>query len=55
VAAVVERALTASRPRLPNLVGTDARMVVTLKRLLPTRAVDAILTRTMGLPQRSSD
>ncbi|MET9532953.1 MULTISPECIES: hypothetical protein [unclassified Streptomyces] len=55
VAAVVERALTASRPRPRYLVGTDARTTVALKRLLPTRTVDALLTRAMGLPRRSSD
>jgi NAD(P)-dependent dehydrogenase (short-subunit alcohol dehydrogenase family) len=55
VAAVVERALTTSRPRARYLVGSDARMAVTLSRLLPTRTADALLSRTMGLPRRMSD
>ncbi|MGI5191649.1 SDR family NAD(P)-dependent oxidoreductase [Promicromonospora sp. CA-289599] len=49
VAAVVERALTARRPRTRYLVGADARMVVTMKQLLPARTVDRILSRVMGL------
>jgi NAD(P)-dependent dehydrogenase (short-subunit alcohol dehydrogenase family) len=52
VAVVVERALTTSRPRPRYLVGADARMVVALNRVLPTRVVDGIVARTMGLPRR---
>jgi NAD(P)-dependent dehydrogenase (short-subunit alcohol dehydrogenase family) len=55
VAAVVERALTTSRPRARYLVGNDARTVVTLSRLLPTRTMDALLSRTMGLPRQTPD
>jgi NAD(P)-dependent dehydrogenase (short-subunit alcohol dehydrogenase family) len=55
VAAVVERALTTSRPRARYLVGTDARIAVALSRFLPTRTMDAGLSRTMGLPRRMSD
>ncbi|MES4886224.1 SDR family NAD(P)-dependent oxidoreductase [Streptomyces sp. NPDC000349] len=55
VAAVVERALTVRRPRPRYLVGADARMVVTMKRLLPARTVDTVLSRVMGLPRRPSD
>ncbi|QBS43467.1 SDR family oxidoreductase [Nocardia sp. CS682] len=55
VAVVVERALTARRPRPRYLVGTDAHITVALKRLLPARTMDTLLTRTMGLPPRSSD
>lgn len=52
VAAVVERALTVRRPRTRYLVGADARMVVTMKQLLPARTVDVVLSRIMGLPRR---
>jgi NAD(P)-dependent dehydrogenase (short-subunit alcohol dehydrogenase family) len=55
VAAVVERALTTSRPRARYLVGTDARTTVTLSRLLPTRTMDALLSRAVGLPRRIPD
>jgi short-subunit dehydrogenase len=57
VAAVVERALTTSRPRARYLVGTDARTIVTLSRFLPARAMDAVLSRAVGMPlsQLSSD
>jgi NAD(P)-dependent dehydrogenase (short-subunit alcohol dehydrogenase family) len=55
VATVVERALTTSRPRARYLVGTDARIAVALSRFLPTRTMDAGLSRTMGLPRRMSD
>lgn len=52
VAAVVERALTARRPRPRYLVGADARLIIAMKRLLPTRSMDAALSRIMGLPRR---
>ncbi|MEU7145382.1 SDR family NAD(P)-dependent oxidoreductase [Nocardia sp. NPDC046473] len=55
IATVVERVLTARRPRPRYLVGTDARIALALKRLLPTRTMDTLLTRTMRLPRRSSD
>lgn len=51
VAAVVERALTVSRPRERYLVGADARMTVALRRHLPTRKMDAMLCKAIGLPQ----
>jgi NAD(P)-dependent dehydrogenase (short-subunit alcohol dehydrogenase family) len=55
VAAVVERALTTSRPRARYLVGADARTVVTLSRFLPAWTMDALLSRSVGLPRRMSD
>jgi NAD(P)-dependent dehydrogenase (short-subunit alcohol dehydrogenase family) len=45
VAAAVERALTAPRPRARYLVGADARAGVALRAALPTPALDAALTR----------
>ncbi|MBB4682584.1 NAD(P)-dependent dehydrogenase (short-subunit alcohol dehydrogenase family) [Amycolatopsis jiangsuensis] len=53
VAEVVERALTTSRPRVRYLVGADSRVTVALSRLLPTGAMDALLTRAVGLPRRA--
>lgn len=53
VAAVVERALTAPRPRPRYLVGADARTTVTLSRLLPSRIMDAVMTRAIGLPRQA--
>jgi NAD(P)-dependent dehydrogenase (short-subunit alcohol dehydrogenase family) len=45
VAKVVERALTARRPRTRYLVGPDAFAQVALDTLLPDRAVDALEAR----------
>lgn len=50
VAATVERALTARCPRPRMLVGPDARTLVTMKKLLPTRALDSVWARNLGLP-----
>ena len=49
VAKAVEHALTARRPRTRYLVGADARIQVTLDRVLPARAGDAVEARLMGL------
>jgi NAD(P)-dependent dehydrogenase (short-subunit alcohol dehydrogenase family) len=48
VAAAVERQLTRRRPRPRTLVGGDARMIVAMKALLPTRALDAVWARGVG-------
>jgi NAD(P)-dependent dehydrogenase (short-subunit alcohol dehydrogenase family) len=47
VAAVVERALTAARPRYRYLVGRDAKVAGALERFLPDRVMSA-LVRRMG-------
>ena len=49
VAEVVERALTVRRPRARYVVGTDARVLITLRQLLPDRAMDAVEARMMGI------
>jgi NAD(P)-dependent dehydrogenase (short-subunit alcohol dehydrogenase family) len=49
VAKVVERALTARRPRARYVVGVDARALITARQLLPDRAMDAVEARMMGL------
>ncbi len=55
VAAVVERALTAKCPRPRYQVGADAHLLVALSRVLPARAMDALLARSIGLPRRPPD
>jgi NAD(P)-dependent dehydrogenase (short-subunit alcohol dehydrogenase family) len=49
VAKVVAHALTASRPRTRYLVGADARVMATLKKLLPDRLRDRLVARATGL------
>jgi len=52
VAAAVERALTATRPRARYLVGTDARLQAVVGTALPTRAADAAIARFAGIPSK---
>jgi NAD(P)-dependent dehydrogenase (short-subunit alcohol dehydrogenase family) len=47
VARAVHHALTARRPRTRYLVGGEARMMVTLSRLLGDRGLDALIARRM--------
>jgi NAD(P)-dependent dehydrogenase (short-subunit alcohol dehydrogenase family) len=49
VAKVVEQALTARRPRTRYLVGRDAKLRAAMRALLPDRAWDALLARSMRL------
>jgi NAD(P)-dependent dehydrogenase (short-subunit alcohol dehydrogenase family) len=49
VAATIERALTASRPRTRYLVGADARGQALLARILPDRVLDWLIARLSGL------
>jgi len=48
VAAVVGRAVTARRPRTRYLVGKDAVAQAWLSRVLPDRAMDAVIRRAMS-------
>jgi NAD(P)-dependent dehydrogenase (short-subunit alcohol dehydrogenase family) len=50
VAEAIHHALTARRPRLRYPVGTDARLLVTLPRVVPERALDPLRLRALGLP-----
>ena len=50
-AQVIERALSARRPRGHYLVGVDARIQATLA-MLPARATDAATRLLMGQPRR---
>jgi NAD(P)-dependent dehydrogenase (short-subunit alcohol dehydrogenase family) len=47
VADVIARALTARRPRARYLVGREAKMRAYLAKLLPDRAMDALVARTL--------
>jgi NAD(P)-dependent dehydrogenase (short-subunit alcohol dehydrogenase family) len=49
VARVIERALTAARPRARYTAGRDALLLVSLRRLLPDRALDALFGHLTGL------
>jgi NAD(P)-dependent dehydrogenase (short-subunit alcohol dehydrogenase family) len=49
VARKIERALTRPRPRTRYSVGVDAKLSLFLNRVLPDRAIDAILGRLVGL------
>ena len=51
VAAAIEKALTAERPRARYLVGADARAQVALRAALPTRALDYSWSRATNQPR----
>jgi NAD(P)-dependent dehydrogenase (short-subunit alcohol dehydrogenase family) len=53
VAAVVERALTARRPKARYVVGAGPRVAAGLVPMLPTRVSDALLARMSGVPRRA--
>jgi hypothetical protein len=48
VARVIEHALTASRPRTRYVVGRDAKVRARLAHVLPDRAFDALIHRTLS-------
>ena len=50
IARVITRAVTAQRPRTRYLINPVAKGVVTMSRLLPGRAYDAVIRRQYGLP-----
>jgi NAD(P)-dependent dehydrogenase (short-subunit alcohol dehydrogenase family) len=52
VAAAIERALTARRPKMRYPVGKDARLGVIFKRLLPDRWFEAAMRRALKFPKR---
>jgi NAD(P)-dependent dehydrogenase (short-subunit alcohol dehydrogenase family) len=52
VAATIEKALTARRPRARYVVGASARVQAFLARLTPTGVLDAVLRAGTGVPRR---
>lgn len=52
VAKVIEHALTARRPKTRYLVGRDAKVQARLRRLIPDRAFDRLVARTMATADR---
>lgn len=49
VAGAVLKALTARRPRTRYRVGADARVGITVRKLVPDRLMDRLISRTTGL------
>ena len=49
VAKVVARALTAKRPKARYVVGHDAWLRIALARFLPSRVLDPLIMRSLGL------
>jgi NAD(P)-dependent dehydrogenase (short-subunit alcohol dehydrogenase family) len=52
VAAAIERALTARRPRARYVVGVGPKAQATLSGLTPTPVMDAVLGRLLGVPRK---
>jgi NAD(P)-dependent dehydrogenase (short-subunit alcohol dehydrogenase family) len=50
IADAVASAATARRPRTRYRVGFGARPLIALRRVLPDRAFDALITRSSGVP-----
>jgi NAD(P)-dependent dehydrogenase (short-subunit alcohol dehydrogenase family) len=46
---VIERAVTAERPRARYIVGADARAQIALRTVLPARTYDTLLARMLGV------
>jgi NAD(P)-dependent dehydrogenase (short-subunit alcohol dehydrogenase family) len=51
VAARIEHALTATRPRARYLVGLDAQLMARAKQVLPPAVLDRLVARAMGFPK----
>ena len=54
VAAAVEHALTAPRPKTRYVIGLDAYLQLLMAKLVPDRLRDAIVVRALGLPTARS-
>ena len=52
VAQAIRHALTSERPKACYPVGKDARLFVTLPRLLPTSVLNALRRRLFGMPSK---
>jgi NAD(P)-dependent dehydrogenase (short-subunit alcohol dehydrogenase family) len=53
VAATVEKALTASRPKARYVVGVGPRLQAVMAGLTPTPVLDAALSRALGVPRKA--
>ena len=51
IAEVIVKAVTTGRPRTRYLINAVAKSMLATRRLLPTRASDAVLARQYGLPR----
>lgn len=51
IAEVIVKAVTAGTPRTRYLINAVAKLMLATRRLLPTRASDAVLARQYGLPR----
>lgn len=51
IADTIGKAVTARRPRTRYATGFGARPLIALRRVLPDRAFDAIISRAVGLPR----
>jgi NAD(P)-dependent dehydrogenase (short-subunit alcohol dehydrogenase family) len=49
VAAAIEQALTADKPKARYVVGVDAKAQVAMSAALPTRVLDAVLAKATGI------
>jgi NAD(P)-dependent dehydrogenase (short-subunit alcohol dehydrogenase family) len=53
-AKIIRKALTARRPKTRYLLGRDAKGAIRMKRLLPDRTWDRLVTRIAKVPKRDS-
>ncbi|MGX1566188.1 oxidoreductase [Streptomyces sp. NPDC055506] len=51
IADAIAKAVTARRPRTRYATGFGARPLITLRRLLPDRAFDTVISRAVGVPR----
>ncbi|MFE2350091.1 oxidoreductase [Kitasatospora cineracea] len=51
IADAIAKAVTARRPRTRYATGFGARPLIALRRILPDRAFDAVISRAVGLPR----
>ncbi|MGW0134299.1 hypothetical protein [Streptomyces sp. NPDC003299] len=51
IADAIAKAVTARRPKTRYATGFGARPLIALRRLLPDRAFDTVISRAIGLPR----
>ena len=52
VARVILDAIESPRPRPRYRVAAMARLLIPLRRVLPDRAIDALMRRSLGIPKK---